>query len=117
VAKKSRIKIDWLCNDGRSNPAPGTVKIAKCGVCGKQMNVKRNVLGATSWVESVGHGKHRHDRFTCPNINEDWHKRIYRLKTDVYQEEINNCDPIGLEKMRQAAEKEILELLEVHAVR
>ena len=117
MAKKARPDIDWHGNNGRCFPAPGTVKTAKCGVCGRQMNIERNVLGATSWAESMGGGKHLHDRFTCPHITQNWHKRIYRLKMDVYQEEINDNDPIGLEKMRQVAEKEIIELLEANAVR
>ena len=117
MAKKSGIKIDWHGNGGCCYPAPGTVKTAICGVCGMQMNVERNVLGATSWAESMGHGKHLHDRFTCPHRTQNWHKRIYRLKMDVYEEEISDRDPIGLEKMRQVAEKEIIELLEANAVR
>ncbi|MEK7076174.1 MAG: hypothetical protein AAB941_00720 [Patescibacteria group bacterium] len=117
MAKKVRCKIDWHGNGGHCYPAPGTVKTVKCGVCGTQMKVKRNVLGCTSWAESMGGGKHLHDRFKCPNLNEDWHKRIYRLKMDVYREEMDDCDPIGLKKMRQVAEKEIIELLEAHAVR
>lgn len=117
MANKVRHKIDWHGNDGRCNPAPGTAKTAKCGVCGRQMNVKRNVLGATSWAESMGQGKHLYDSFTCPDLNKNWHKRISRLKMDVYQEEINHCDPIGLEKVRQVAKEEILKLLKTHAVR
>ena len=117
MAKKARRKIDWHGNGGRCYPAPGTVKTVECGVCGTQMKVKRNVLSATSWVESMWHGKHRHDRFTCPHIIQNWHKRIYRLKTDVYLEEINGRDPIGLDKMRQVAEEEIMELFETNAVR
>ena len=117
MTKKSKIKIDWHGNGGRCYPAPRKVKTAKCGVCNSQMNVKRNVLGTTSWVESMAREKHRHDCFICPNINENWHKRIYRLKMDVYEEEISDRDPIGLEKMRQVAEKEIIELLEANAAR
>ena len=51
MTKKSKIKIDWHGNGGRCYPAPRKVKTAKCGVCNSQMNVKRNVLGTTSWVE------------------------------------------------------------------
>ena len=110
-------QIDWYGNGGRCSPSPGTVETAECGVCGMQMNVERNVLGATGFAEAMGGEKHRYDRFICPRITEDWHKRICRLKRDVYREELDHCDPIGLEKMRQAVKKEILELLEAHAVR
>lgn len=108
-----RFKIDWHGNGGRCFPAPGKMKSAKCGVCGVDMNVERNILGATSWAESMGGNKHRHDSFRCPNLDKDWHKRIHRLKTDVYLEEIDN-DPIGHEQKKKAAEKEILKLLKVN---
>lgn len=117
VAKKIRPKIDWHGNGGRCYPVPGTVKEVKCGVCGGQMKVERNVLGATSWAESMGCEKHLHDSFSCLNINKDWHKRIYRLKMDVYREEISQDDPIGLEKMKQKAKEEIMKILEANAVR
>lgn len=76
-------QIDWYGNDGRVNYEPGIVKRVDCGVCNIQMNVERNVLGATSSVEAMAGKKHRHDRFTCPYVEEDWHKRIYHLKMDV----------------------------------
>lgn len=109
VAKKVRRKIDWYGNQGRCNPAPGVVETAECGVCGRQMNVERNVLGATSWAESMGHGKHLHDRFTCPNIKEDWHEKIVNLKVEAYTTESD--------KIKKILEKEIIELLEANAVR
>lgn len=115
MAKKVRRKINWYGNNGRCYPAPGTVKTAKCGVCDMQMKVKRNVLGPTSWIESMGHGKHLHDYFVCPNVNKDWHKRIYDLKVDVYLAETDNAS--NKSEIKKIAEKEITKLLETNAVR
>lgn len=105
------VEIDWRGNPGYCFPKPGKTETAKCGVCGIDMSVKRNVLGPTSMAESMGHGKHRHDSFRCSNLDKDWHKRIHRLKTDVYLEEIDRDDPIGYEQKKKAAEKEIFKLL------
>jgi len=109
-------KINWHGNDGRCFPAPGTVQTAECGVCGAKMNVSRNVLGPTGFAEAMAGRKHRHDSFVCPHIAEDWHKRICRLKMDVYLEECGG-DVIGYEKMKKAAEKEIRKLLKANAAR
>ena len=112
--KISEFEIDWHGNNGRCFPLPGIVKTAECGICGIDMNVDRNILGSTSWAESMGGRKHRHDSFKCPNIGKDWHKRIYRLKTNVYLEELDSNDPIGYEQKKKAAKKEILELLKAN---
>ena len=109
VAKIIKYRLDWNNNDGRCFPAPGMVKKVKCGICGRQMKVKRNVLGPTSWVESMARGKHLHDSFMCPNLNQDWHKKIVDLKI----EEHNTAS----DKIKKILEKEILEILKVHAVR
>lgn len=34
-----------------------------CGVCGAQMNVKRNITGATSFAESIAKQEHTYDSF------------------------------------------------------
>lgn len=107
--KKVKRKINWQGNDGCCNSAPGTVKTAKCGICGSQMNVKRNVLDATSSIEKMCHSKHRHDSFTCPNINKSWHEKIVNLKYEAYDTASN--------KIKKILEKEMAELLEANAVR
>lgn len=72
--------MDWFGrNDGRCSPDPGTVHGVRCGICETQMTVKRNVLGPTSFAESLGGGKHLHDSFTCPNLKKSWHERVAQL--------------------------------------
>ena len=109
MVKKSKIKINWQGNIGRCYPDPGTIKKVKCGVCSRQMNVKRNVLGPTSWAESMGGGKHRHDSFTCPNLKKGWHEKVVNLKLDASITESS--------KIKKILEEEIVELLEANAVR
>lgn len=108
-------QINWYGNDGRCNPTPGTIENAECGVCGARMNVERNVLGTTGFAEAVFGRKHRYDRFTCPRREENWHKRIYHLKMDVYVAEINGA--INYEEKKKSAGKEIIKLLKANAVR
>ncbi len=91
MAKRSGEKIDWRGNNGWFFPKPGTVKAARCGICGSLMNVKRNVLGPTGWAESMAHQGHLHDSFTCPNLNKDWHEKIVNLKSEARS---TACDKI-----------------------
>src|SRR3989344_700738 len=98
------IEIDWYGNNGHCRPLPGTVKEVHCGICGTLMNVERNVLRVTSLAESMAGESHRCDAFTCPKANEDWHKRIYDLKMDVYK--AGSSRAIDYQKKKAAAKKE-----------
>lgn len=106
---EEKIEIDWYGNIGRAYPLPGTVEFLVCGVCGRQMNVKRNVDGPTSYVESLSGRKHKHDAFVCPCAKEKWHQKIYRLKMKVYIAEIDK-KPDAI-KIKKDAEKEIIKIL------
>ena len=109
-------EIDWYGNGGRCYPLPGTVKEARCGVCGALMNVVRDVVRTTSLAEALSDkGGHRCDAFTCPKVKEGWHERIYALKMDVYRAGMNR--DIDYDKKKAAAEKEIQEILAKYAAR
>jgi hypothetical protein len=109
MAKKAGQNIIRKGNDGRLNPSPGTVKTAKCGICDKQMKVKRNVFSATGFVEAIGGGKHLHDSFICPDITKSWHRRILSLRNEARDTKSN--------RIKKILEEEILEILQAHAVR
>lgn len=108
-------QIDWHGNDGRANYELGTIETANCGICSAQMNVEHSVLGATSRAEAAAGKKHRHNCFTCPNLKEEWHRKIYLLKIDMYKAEINQ--DTDYEERKIVAEKEIIRILETHAAR
>jgi len=78
--------MELLGNRGWFAPDPGTVSTAHCGVCGTQMLVRRNVFGATSWAEALGHRKHLHDRFICPQYPRAWHRRVANLMSSAMEE-------------------------------
>lgn len=56
-----------------------TVKEMHCVVCGNACNVKRDVLGPTSWAGSMTGIKKKHDYFYCPHVEETWHKQAEEL--------------------------------------
>ena len=92
--KKEDWKKDWPKNSGWLAPDPGTCKSLKCGICDDEMNVKRNVLGPTSFVGALGGIKRLHDSFTCPNLEVDWHKKI----VDLYRE-VRNTNSVTIKKI------------------
>ena len=66
-------------NQGIFTPNPGEYKDVSCGVCGRIMDVKRDVFGATGFAEGMSRSGHKHDRFTCPDRDEKWHKQALKL--------------------------------------
>lgn len=70
-------------NDGVYFPDPGTVQSAKCGICGTEMEVTRNVNGPTQFVMAVSGAKRLHDAFFCPHYKDDWHKRVSDLWGEI----------------------------------
>lgn len=111
--KKNAIEIDWYGNGGYCFPDPGTKESIECGVCGTKMNViGRNILGPTSWAESVARSKHLHDSFECPYLHRNWHKRIRQLKVDVYLAEID--DRGDKKQIKKKAKKKIIKILTKH---
>ena len=84
------------------SPDPGEYKEVSCGVCGENMDAKRDSYGPTSWAGAMGGSKRHHDLFTCPNIEEKWHKQVKELRclanktpsaflADRYREEANEA--------------------------
>ncbi len=60
-------------------PDPGTVEEMECKVCGSVCDVKRGVIGPTSFGEAMGKGSHWHDEFRCPNRDESWHQQALEV--------------------------------------
>ncbi len=63
-----------------SNTVAGPVN---CGVCGKEMLVKRNCYGSTSFVQAMGGVKRLHDSFRCPNSELKWHEQVVLIRIEA----------------------------------
>ena len=77
-------------------PDPGEWGTKKCPICGKLMEVRRNVYGTTSYVESLTGSKRSHDVFYCKDAFEPWHVKIIELE---------------LLKKKNAASKKFIDLI------
>ena len=83
---------------------PGFQKTAKCGVCKKQMKVKRNMLGPTGYQQAVAGHKHLHDRFECPDYDKKWHEKLGDL--------IQEMEGTESKRIKQMIKEEISEILQ-----
>ena len=83
---------------------PGFQKTARCGVCKKQMKVRRNILGSTGYNEALSGHKHLHDRFECPDYEQKWHQKL----ADLVQE----MEGTASKKIKQIIIEEIAEILQ-----
>jgi hypothetical protein len=74
---------EYRCDSTQSRYTPdaGTVEgpIA-CGVCGTEMEIRRNCHGARSWAAAMGGKKSHYDSFTCPHNEELWHIQVIALR-------------------------------------
>lgn len=64
-------------------PDPGKCESCECRVCGTNMDVKRDCEGPTSTVMAMGGFKRKYDRFTCPNVGQDWHTQAMNLRQEI----------------------------------
>ena len=62
---------------------PNKHETMKCKVCGTFCDVKRGIIGATSFAESVSGSSHLHDEFICPNKGEKWHVQALELIKEI----------------------------------
>lgn len=90
-------------------PSPGAEKEMSCKVCGTVCDCSRNAYGPTGFAESVGGMGHAHDRFTCPNTDEDWHKQVIGL-----MREIENTASGSLRAMMTTDIRSILKIQEIN---
>ena len=89
----------------RSTPDPGKVEGPLfCGVCGEEMDVKRNVNGPRGSVQAMSGGKSPHDVFTCPHREEQWHEQVVALR-----KEAKKTPSAKLEKLLLEEAEEILQ--------
>lgn len=82
---------------------PGKETEMKCKVCGTICIVTKDMFGPTSWASALGKKYSKHDRFKCPHIGKEWHKKALKLF-----EEIEKCPSRRLSELMKVDLQEIL---------
>lgn len=54
-----------------------------CRVCSDKCEVSRGVEGVVSIATSMAGIKVKHDKFSCPNHDKDWHYKAYKLIEEI----------------------------------
>lgn len=62
---------------------PGQAADMTCAVCGTRCTVIRNAIGPTGWASAMGGSEVLHDRFECPNSDEEWHYKAIELMIEI----------------------------------
>ena len=58
---------------------PNAMERVSCTACSMDMEVKRGVIGPTSWAGALARKEREHDYWACPNNELDWHDQIVGL--------------------------------------
>lgn len=92
----------------RASYPPGEQDKSFCGVCNEEMVVIRNVNGPTGMAEAMAKRKHLHDWFSCPHMEEEWHKQVKALIEDATKSSSKRIEDIMLAEAKEviAARKE-----------
>lgn len=86
----------------------GEVQERYCQVCGTKCKVKRDQLGATSYLGSLAKVKTPHDYFYCPYSDKDWHKQALEL--------ILAIEETPSKRIAELMQLDLIDLLEEHGI-
>ena len=75
-----------------------------CRVCGAKCEVSRDIEGAVSMATSMAGIKVKHDQFSCPNYDKDWHYKAYKL--------IREIEETHSKRLKELIRKDLNEILE-----
>lgn len=85
-------------------PDPGDEDKMFCGVCNAEMDVERNVKGATGWAEAISRKGHLHDVFSCPHAHENWHNQARVLKQRIEGESSRTIAELLIKELDEVLE-------------
>ena len=75
-----------------------------CRVCGTKCDFSKGVESPVSMATSMAGIKVKHDQFTCPHYDEEWHYKAYKLL-----KELEETESKGVSKLIREDLDEILE--------
>src|SRR6056297_474185 len=58
-----------------------------CKVCGSKCEAGKGIEGHVSIATSMAGIKVKHDQFTCPHYDEEWHYKAYKLLKELEETE------------------------------
>ncbi len=85
-------------------PDPGVVaegESVHCGVCGDKMNEIRDCNGPRGFAMAMSGSKSLHDYFSCPNMDDEWHKQVVLLRKEARESNSNAITTILLAEAEQ----------------
>lgn len=83
---------------------PGECEEMFCGVCKTKMDVKRNLVGPTSYISKMCGSKHPHDCFLCPLVEEPWHEYVQKVILEIRNVTCVTLRRLMIEDARRALE-------------
>ena len=84
-------------------PNSDTVSEMECKVCGTVCDVERGVVGPRSYAAAMAKAYVKHDSFTCPHSEEDWHEKALALLQDIEE-----CNSPSIKKIMEDDLKEMV---------
>ena len=102
---KAHAKAERVGN-GYAHTNSGVLDTMPCQVCGVDMDVERNGMGATGFGEAMSGRKHLHDTFRCKDRHEDWHMQIFNIREEA--------EETSSDKLRKLFLDEVDEILAKH---
>jgi len=62
---------------------PNAYKSLECNICGTECLVERNLPAKSGFIAAMGRMDKPRDEFSCPNLDEEWHKQAVNLVLEI----------------------------------
>ena len=62
---------------------PNAYKSLECNICEAECLVERNLPAKSGFIAAMGRMDKPRDEFSCPNLEEEWHKQAVNLVLEI----------------------------------